>query len=499
MLSRPNYNPDILSCLANLSSDEVFTPPRLVNEMLDLLPPEIWRDRNVTFLDPVCKTGVFLREIAKRLDVGLEKEIPDRQQRINHIFGKQLFGIGITELTTLLSRRSVYCSKTANGKYSVCETFDDPRGNIRLERTEHIWENGRCAFCGASQQEYDRGNELETHAYQFIHTETPEEIFRMKFDVIVGNPPYQLSDGGAQKSASPIYHKFVEQSKKLNPRYLSMIIPARWYAGGKGLDEFRETILNDKRMAILHDFPETSDCFPGINIRGGVCYFLWEKDYKGDCQIISHKGNEVTEPIKRPLLEKGSEVFIRYNDAIPILRKVSEHQEDSFSKYVSAHKAFGLRTYVKGKENPFDGSVKLYQNGGIGYIKREDVVKNTQWIDKWKIVVPYASPGSDVYPHQVLSRPIVSEPGSCSTETYLVVGPFDSKKKCENVAAYMKTKFVRFLILLIKPSQHITQKTYQLVPVQDFDTAWTDEKLFMKYGIASDEIEFINSVIKPLV
>ncbi|MEK7263242.1 MAG: Eco57I restriction-modification methylase domain-containing protein [Bacteroidota bacterium] len=495
---KANYNPDVLTCLANLSNDEVFTPPALVNQILDLLPQKIWSDKNAKFLDPVCKSGVFLREIAKRLMVGLEKQIPDSDKRRNHIYTTQLYGIAITELTSLLSRRSVYCSKTANGKYSVCDDFKTAQGNIIFDRIQHAWENGKCTFCGASEEVYARNDDLETYAYQFIHTHTPEKLFNMKFDVIVGNPPYQLSDGGFDKSASPIYHKFVEQAKKLNPRFLSMIIPARWYSGGKGLDEFRTEMLHDDRISEIHDFPETSDCFPGLNIRGGVCYFLWDKEHKGNCNVTMHKAGNVGETVSRPLLEKGSEVFIRYNEAISILKKVQKHKEESFSKIVSSHKAFGLRTYVKGKEKPFDGSVKLYQNGGIGYIKKSDALKNSQWIKEWKVVVPYASPGTDNYPHLILSKPIISEPQSCSTETYLVVGPFSSKKKCENVCTYMRTKFLRFLILLLKPSQHVTQKTYSFVPVQDFNEQWTDEKLYKKYGITNEEIKFIDSLIRPM-
>jgi len=363
---------------------------------------------------------------------------------------------------------------------------------------QHTWQNGKCAYCGASKEIYDREEELDTYAYNFIHTEKPEEIFNMKFDVIVGNPPYQLSDGGAQSSATPIYQKFIEQAIKLNPRYLTMIVPARWYSGGKGLDDFRTAMLNDKRLSEIHDFPETSDVFPGLNIRGGVCYFLWENDYNGDCKITTHKGDTIGKTITRPLLEKGNEVFIRYNEAISILNKIKVKKENSFSKYVSAHKAFGLRTYVKGKKASFNGSIKLYQNGGVGYIKRVDVIKNSHWIDEWKVIVPYASPGMDNYPHLILSKPIISAPGSCSTETYLVVGPFGSELICKNVRSYMLTRFFRFLILLLKPSQHVTQKTYAFVPTQNFSESWSDEKLYKKYGIDQEEIQFINSLIRPM-
>lgn len=223
----------------------------------------------------------------------------------------------------MLSRRSVYCSKIANGKYSICDTFSDEQGNIRFQKMKHTWENGKCSYCGASQEVYDRDDALETYAYNFIHTDKPYNIFNMKFDVIIGNPPYQLSDGGHGASAKPIYHKFVEQAIKLNPRFISMIIPARWFAGGRvgELTEFREKMLQDKRLRIIHDFQDARDCFPGVEIKGGVNYFLWDRDNKGLCKVCTHTGNKITSESERSLLEEGASTFIRYNEAIPILKR----------------------------------------------------------------------------------------------------------------------------------------------------------------------------------
>ena len=491
------YNPDVLSCLANLSNDEVFTPPEIVNQMLDMLPQELFKNPDTTFLDPACKTGVFLREIAKRLIKGLEPQFPDLQERIDHIFHKQLFGIAITELTSLLSRRGVYCSKYPNSEFSVSR-FDTAEGNIRYKRIPHTWRDGKCIYCGASQKEYDRGGELETHAYEFIHTITPEKLFDMKFDVIIGNPPYQLSDGGNGASAKPIYHLFVEQAKKLKPRYLSMIIPARWYAGGKGLDNFRNNMLTDDRLRIIHDFVNASDCFTGVEIKGGVCYFLWDRDYHGDCTVISHSGNKIISTMSRPLLEKNCDTFIRYNDAIQILHKVQALQEKTFDTIVSARKPFGFATDFRNYAKNVDMAhcIKLYAQKDIGYISRSQVEKNAEWIDLWKVYIPEAIGSGNMETDIV--KPVLGEPKTACTETYVVVSPTTNKAMAENIISYINTKFFHFLLGLKKITQHTTSKTYSFVPMQDFSQPLTDKILYAKYKLTDDEIDFIESAIGPM-
>lgn len=503
------YNPDVLSCIANLSNDEVFTPPEIANQMLDMLPKEIWSDSTVTFLDPACKSGVFLREIAKRLIEGLKDEITDLQERIDHIFQNQLYGVAITELTSLLSRRSVYCSKYPNSKYSITK-FENASGNIRFKRIEHTWKDGKCKYCGASQKEYQRDKELETHAYEWIHTIKPEEIFNMKFDVIIGNPPYQLSDGGAQASAMPIYQHFIESSIKLNPRFIVMITPSRWFSGGKNLSNFRSKMLVDKRLQEINDFPDASECFPGVEIKGGVNYFLWSRDYLGDCTINTHKDGRIVSSSLRPLLEDGSDVFIRNNELVSIFRKVKSYGETSFSTIVSSMKPYGLRgdffanpskynlPNVNNKE--FENGISIYGllNGKrvIKYVNDSYPIPNTKYIDKFKLFMP-RNQGSGTL-GEVFSYPIFAGPKDICTETFVVIGLFDSEKERDNCWKYMTTKFFRAMIGLRKVDQGMSQNVYQFVPLQDFSKPWTDEELYAKYGLTDEEINFIESMIKPM-
>lgn len=501
------YNPDVLTCLANLSNDEVFTPPDVANQMLDMLPQELFCNPDTTFLDPACKSGVFLREIAKRLLKGLEPQIPDLQERVDHIFHKQLFGIAITELTSLLARRSVYCSKYPNSEYSVSR-FDDAQGNIRYKRIQHTWQNGKCIYCGAARSQYERADDLETHAYELIHTVKPEEIFGMKFDVIISNPPYQLSDGGAQASAKPIYNFFVEQAKRLRPRYLTMIVPARWYAGGKGLDDFRDEMLSDEHIKELHDFPNTDDCFPGVNIRGGVCYFLWDREYnnKSDLvNVVTHDQKNIN-CIKRNLKYRDLDIFLRYGQSLSILDKVMCNCKGNvMSKYVSSRKPFGLSTdFVKtsgfhDKPQNMAYPTPCYGKGKkIGYVEFDDIPSHREWIGKWKVFASRANNiGTELNDDNL--NTFIGKKEIC-TESYIVIGAdMDlTEDTANNLAAYLQTKFARFCHSLAKVSQDATSKTYRFVPVQDFTKLWTDEELYNKYGLTSDEISFVETTIKPM-
>lgn len=507
-----NYNPDVLNCIANLSNDEVFTPPELANKMLDLLPQELFRNPKTTFLDPFTKSGVFLREIVKRLDRGLTDVIPDRQQRIDHILHHQVFGIACTELTSLLARRSVYCSKHANGKYSISK-FDTEEGNIIYKNINHIWVNGKCKYCGASQAVYDRGSEAEQYAYMFIHTDNPKNFFNnMHFDVIIGNPPYHLSDGsGNGAGATPIYNMFIEQAKKLVPRYMIFVVPARWYSGGRNLDSFRDNMLHDESIRVIHDYPISSDCFSGVQIEGGICYFLWDRDNKGLCKVVTHIGEEIIEQEERALLEPGCESFIRHKLQVSILRKIKTKEFKSFKEIVSANDPFGYDVRVKNsykrikpsfKLEKFDGASVFYyygwQNDGLGYIDRNTARKGVEMIDKWKVYITQAYGMGNGYPTQVINKPFVGIPNSLCSETYILIGPFKEESIARNVLSYIYTRFFRFMVLYKKNTQHATQGVYQFVPLQDFSHPWTDEMLYKKYNLNEEEIAFIESMIRPM-
>ena len=494
-----NYNPDVLNCLANLSNEEVFTTPEFANQILDELPKNLFSNPDIKFIDPCLKSGVFLREIAIRLDIGLENQIIDKNMRIQHILKKQIFGIATTELTSLIGRRTLYCSKTANNKYSLLENIDNEKGNVEYDRYEHFWKNNKCIYCGASQKSYDRDQELETYAYPFIHLNDLNSFKNMKFDVIIGNPPYQFNDGGGTgSSAKPIYNKFIEQAKKLNPKHLIMIIPSRWYSGGKGLDEFRNEMLNDNRIKKIVDYPDARDCFPGVDIAGGVCYFHWEKNYFGEAEIITNWRGKVNTS-KRKLNEFN--IFIRDSKAVEIIRSIKSKNSKAVEEIISSRNPFNLPSKIRPKEN---GDLILISSASKGKYPSEKVLKGHEYIGKWKVFISKAS-----YDHggqsnkdgqrRIFSKVIIGKPQEVCTETYLVGGCFDNEKYAINFATYLKTKFVRFLIGAALLTQNITKDKFGFVPLMDLNKEWSDEILYSEFNLGKEEISLIENSILEMV
>jgi site-specific DNA-methyltransferase (adenine-specific) len=475
-------NPDVLSCIANLSNDEVFTPPEFANRMLDTLAEawaaknkgaNIWEDKTVKFLDPFTKSGVFLREITTRLTAGLENEIPNLEKRVNHILTKQVFGIAITQITSLLSRRSVYCSKHAQGEHSIAKGFASDDGNIWFERMEHTWEGNKCSFCGAPKLILDRGEDLENYAYAFIHTNNIKtrlsEIFgeHMQFDVIIGNPPYQMKGGAGGSSDSSIYQLFVEQAKKLEPKFLSMVIPSRWLAGGRGMDEFRKEMLSSYKLMRLVDFPVSSEVFPNVEVKGGICYFLWSGEHKGPCDVTVIRGGQAMTS-NRQLDE--FDVFVRDPKAVGILRKVLKFGEPPITSILTADTPFGIATNFDGfHDKKKVGDVALYyvRSGkrDIGYVSRTAITKNASLIDMWKVFVPKAgSDGGQKIPDSVLGKPWLSPPPSVATQTFLAFY-VASEEEAQSIYSYYQTKFFRHLVSLRKLTQDALRPMYSWVPI----------------------------------
>lgn len=531
-----NRNPDVLTCIANLSNDEVFTPPEFANRMLDLLADawadahngaSIWADPSLKFLDPFAKSGIFLREITTRLTEGLEDVIPGLDDRVDHILTKQVFGIGITQLTCLIARRSVYCSKWADGKHSIAKSFTTEKGNIWFERTDHTWiggtervitadeqgnpvekfTNGRCKYCGAGQSRFDRPAGLETHAYRIIHTDDPKQTVAecfgedMQFDVVVGNPPYQIEAEGNTR-AMPIYQKFVEAAIGLDPKYVLMITPSRWFAGGLGLDEFRRSMLADRRISVLVDYPDAGEVFPGVEIKGGVSYFLWDAAHDGEASTRTVRSGIASDAVERQLNE--FDVLIRHAEAIPILRKVLSRQEDAMSELISPLKPFGLVSNFAGYSlQPRDGylTYHTYLKGKgrtQAFIDPTKIPMNLAGAKTRKILLPKAgSDGGKNENDQVIGSPWIVGPGSvCSGSFMYIAGDTDRQLAC--IDSYLRTRFARFLISLRKPTQDTKADTYRWVPQQTWDHPWTDADLYRKYGLSEKEIAFIEKMIRSM-
>jgi site-specific DNA-methyltransferase (adenine-specific) len=417
-----------------------------------------------------------------------------------------VFGIGITRLTSLLARRSLYCSKHACGEHSVAKGFDSDNGNIWFERTEHNLVGNKCDFCSAPRELCDRGPELDNYAYAFIHTDDIKahlcELFGgdMQFDVIIGNPPYQMAGGAGGSSDSSIYHLFVEQALKLEARFVSMVIPSRWLAGGRGMDTFRQTMLANGHLSHMVDYTKMSTAFPGVDFEGGIGYFLYDSEFSGDCSYTLFRGDEQFPTVTRNLA--GHDVFVRDHYAANILDKVSAYDEPSMADILTNREPFKFESNFRGfDDSPKKAGISIYYTDkgkrGVGYMSRQGVEKNANLIDKWKVLAPKAYGERGAIPAMVLGRPLIASPPSVCTGSYLFFF-CDTEVEARNIASYYSTKFFRFFVSLRKITQDAFRSMYSWVPMQDFSRSWSDIELYSKYNLNKDEIALIESTIRPM-
>ena len=475
-----------------LGESEVITPKHICKDMIDMIDDADLRavmDGGSKVLDIAGKAGEFaLVVFEKYIALGYDKEalkdaiytIPT--SGITYEFTRMIYEILGLNVDNIASKFT---------SYSLLEVKDED-GDIDYAKIAALLRQNKPFDSITMNDEITEGDEI------------------VNFDVVLGNPPYQVSDGGAQASARPIYHNFVDISKKVEPSFMSLIMPTRWYAGGKGLDEFRNDMLNDTSIAELHDFLHPEEVFPDTNNRGGVCYLLWDHkntDENSDVRVVSHQGEGVITTATRKLKYRDLDIFIRYSQAIDILEKIFADEDiDTLNNHISAAKAFGFRTFFindpkfrktnSGLKNP----VVCYGRGGnVGYVEDEEITSHREWIGNWKVYVPESNNiGTELNDDNQNS--FVGAPKTICTETYLVVGADLNlnEEMANNLSEYLRTRFARFLLSLAKISQHGTGKTYQFVPVQDFSRAWTDEDLYAKYGLTEEEIAFIESMIKPM-
>jgi len=532
-------NFDILETINNVGNDEVFTPVKVCQQMLDVLPNEVWHNPDYKWLNPCDKNGVFLREIALRLDAGLSEWETDTEKRRKHILQKMIFSIGLTKFTSQVSRRTVYYCSQANRKfdgkvdqdgnsingYAIGngEWFDSEQGNILTPITEHTFNKGKCIYCGTAENDkdgkpgrYSDPKQLEHYAYEFIHVENIEKHLQnrffggnnMKFDIIIGNPPYQLTDGGGGSSSKPIYNLFVNQAISLKPKYMSMIIPSRWFSGGKGLDEFRNKMISDKHIRVLHDYLIAQDCFPSVSIEGGVCYFLWDRENEGVCKIISHHQDGITK-ISERYLSNNTDILIRDEKSLHILLKVQEKNEKSFSSIVSPRNPFGISKvaesdFVDNKINKSDLSIfgRFENSRDVKFLKPGFTIKKGRnLVNVWKIFISKADGAAgqigNPIPARIIGKAELGEPNTVCSETFLVVGPFKNENQAINVSKYMSTKFFRFMVG-IRKNKNMTQDTYKYAPLLSYDKIWSDQELYAKYQLDQEDIDYIEKHIKEL-